>query len=155
MGTFTPALIALQAADMIASHGNQQKAGKAQIEAQEAQAALQTQQLAAAQAVDKQRRDNDLRTAMASRRALLGAGGLGSADGSGRALLLGLTKSADEEAAVGGMDSRFRLDSLNARLGAQRQLNLLEMSDNRRRTAIGLVPKTLQLGNSIYTEFLK
>lgn len=149
MGGFEPisaTIMALNLANQFASRNSQQKQ---QMAAQEASNAAQTQQLVAAQAIGKQRRDGDLKTAMASRRALLGAGGLGAADGSGKALLLGLTKSADADAAASDQAYAFRSDGLASRLAADRQRSLLDIEDNRRRAILGLAPAGLTLANSL------
>lgn len=71
-----------------------------------AQGDLQKAKIQAAQSADNEERRQKLRAALATKRAIFGAKGIGSSSGSPQAYLLGLTEaSADEEAREEAMSS--------------------------------------------------
>ncbi|CAK0740082.1 hypothetical protein CCP2SC5_1050006 [Azospirillaceae bacterium] len=85
-------------------------------------------QIRAAATVDEGRRRDALRRAMAKTRASLGAAGLGTADGSGEAILLGQVNATDQEQKAAETSNQLKIDSLNQQLEDRYRRNLLAQS---------------------------
>ncbi len=86
--------------------------------------------------INERRRREQLRRSVAAQRARLGAAGVGSASGSGAAIIGGLQREADQR-------TREDIDALDQRFSAQRRLSLLEQSSRRNQVAFQTLRKTL------------
>lgn len=105
------------------------------------QAAYDSQQQALANQIDSDRRRQALKQALATQRAGMGAAGIDAGQGSAKALLLGLTRQAEQE-------EGFRADSLALRasrsasaLAARRKNDLLGLAETRRQSALSLMTR--------------
>lgn len=149
MGGFTEAaaLFALKTGIELVQAKQQ---ARTQNAAAESAAQFQRQQAEQAQAIRERDRRERLRRVLASQRAQFGAQGIGGG-GSAEAVLKGLTN--DNERAI--QDERERLGlsfaALDRDVAERRRLNLLEVSNTRRRLAFG----TLERGIGGFTSLLE
>lgn len=103
----------------------------------QAQAALERENIAERARIDESNRLAALRRAVARQKALYGSSGISSAGGSAQAVLLGLFDETQEE-----LDGRERLDSLRNRaidmsLDNQNSINVLQRTQLQERQKIG------------------
>lgn len=101
-----------------ASQIQQQRETKAQAQAQAEQTDLQNQLLVRQQSQEVEQRRNLLKQQQASARAALAAGGGGTLDGSGAALLAGMTRQGEDEIASGLSTASLRQQLLYSRQNA-------------------------------------
>lgn len=137
------AAVALLAAQQ--QQRNQEKAIQASQTAAEQDAQLRSQQLQDASEIESEQRQRNLRAAMASQRAAMAAGGLSSTEGSGRALLVGLTKQADLQGTAQDSGTAYRLNGIGQSLDQTRQRNLLALSGKGSGGALGYASTALSL----------
>lgn len=89
-------------------------------------AALQKAQIASDAATADTRRKAALRRAVARQKTLFSSQGIGGADGSNEAVLLGLYNDSDEDAAAQSRADSLRVAALDQSAAQRRQKNLLE-----------------------------
>lgn len=90
---------------------------------------------------DETQRRDALRSAMARTRASLGARGIGTADGSGAAVLSGLVGEADQERQASQAGDRLRRQALTQPVDDQRRRNLLEQTQLAERQRLELLSR--------------
>ena len=113
VGTLAGAAVSASQAD---------RAAQMQIEAQNREYAMRAQQMKLRHEIEERRRKQDLKEALAARRARFGAGGVGAAGGSSAALLAGLRRKSAKAGAEAAKEKRLGLQS-----------NLLSVENRNRR----------------------
>lgn len=140
------AAVALGAIDLLqrqATAQNDQRRLALEQRARRENTESRIEQLRADQAEADRRRREALLHSLAETRARLGAAGVGTASGSGAALLEGLA-SAGEAAADADRTNR-RIRDLSRNVAYDRALNLLERSEREARARLGLIRDTAAL----------
>lgn len=107
------------------------------LAAAEADAASQRAKIAADTAESERLRKAALRRAVARQNANFGAQGIGSANGSSEAVLLGLYNESDAERADREKADTLRLGDIDRSLSERRRLNLMQLEQYRQRQNIG------------------
>lgn len=140
---------AAQRRDDMAWLGQSQTLDAAQLrarqdaDAQAAGADAQTRLAALSQqaAADEQRRRDALRRTVGRTRADLGGQGVGSADGSGEAILLGLVGESDQEGRTAAQVDQLKRQAIQQELDNSRRRNLLEQAQLAQRQRMEFMSK--------------
>ena len=126
MASLTAVSTALSAAGTLAgaaiSASQADRAAQMQIEAQNREHAMRTQQMKLRHEIEERRRKRNLKEALAARRARFGGAGVGAAGGSAAALLAGLRRKSAKAGAEAAKEKRLGLQS-----------NLLSVENSNRR----------------------
>lgn len=102
----------------------------------------QTSALQAEQAAADRARKQALRRAIAASNASAAARGLSPGDGSGEALLLGLTQESAAEGAGNAQQAALKTDAIRAAAKAEAQANLLELDQAARKRRLSYLLST-------------
>jgi hypothetical protein len=105
-------------------------------------AGRQTGALEAEQAAAERARKLALRRAIAASNASAAGRGVAPGDGSGEALLLGLTQESDAEGMESARQSALKADAIRAAATAQAQANLLELDQAARKRRLSYLLQT-------------
>ncbi|PZP56786.1 MAG: hypothetical protein DI586_02510 [Micavibrio aeruginosavorus] len=105
----------------------------------QASAALQKEQNRLSALQQEQDRKRALRNAVARQRAEFGGSGIGSADGSSEAVLLGLFNESDDERAMRQQITNLRNNALDLTPAQIQQRNLLQQTQSREQDAINRI----------------
>lgn len=142
------AAVALGAIDLLqrqATAQNDQRRLALEQRARRENTESRIEQLRADQAEADRRRREALLHSLAETRARLGAAGVGTASGSGAALLEGLASASAGEAAADADRTNRRIRDLSRNVAYDRALNLLERSEREARARLGLIRDTAAL----------
>lgn len=144
------AMAAIQAVQMVSSQREESSAAKQQANAQDATYARQRSQMEAAHKIEEDRRARDLKSSQASARAAMGASGAASAGGgSAQAVLNGLAKRSDEDAAEAHSTYAYRLADNDAERSHSNRMNLLNRQAQKRKQWLD----GANLGMNTYSSF--
>jgi len=113
----------------------------ASFQAADAEAQGRTAALAQQSAEDERRRRDALRRAMGRTRADLGGQGVGTADGSGEAILLGLVGDTEAESGAAARADQIKRQAIQQELDNARRRNLLEQAQLAQRQRLDFMSK--------------
>ncbi len=113
---------------------------------------LEKERLRLAAMQDEDNRRSALRSAMARQRASLGGAGVGSSDGSGRAILLGLFDETDEQRAQRDQLDNLKTRVLDTNIAQKKSVNTLQLSQLKEKNNLSKYTSALNSVSSIFND---